>query len=260
MLRGKTALITGSTSGIGLGIAKSLAKQNANIILNGLGDDLTIQQLISELSGITQGKVLYLSADMSEGSEINAMMQEAIKIFNGIDILVNNVGIQFVNPLDDYPEDKWEAIISINLSSAFYTTKAVLPHMKEKNWGRIINMASAHGLVASPFKSAYVAAKHGLVGLTKVTALEGGPFGITCNAICPGYTWTPLVEKQIQATAIARGIPESEVIDKVMLAEHASKKFTTTEQLADLTVFLCSPAAENMTGTTLPVDGGWTAH
>ncbi len=260
MLKDKTALITGSTSGIGLGIAHAMAKQNANIVLNGLGDPKVIEDVVSELSGMTKGKVLFLDADLSKPAQINAMMKKAAEAFGGVDILVNNAGIQSVNPIDDYPEDKWEAIIGINLSASFYTTKAVFPYMKGKKWGRIINMASAHGLVASPFKSAYVAAKHGLVGLTKVTALEGGLFGITCNAICPGYTWTPLVEKQIQDTAKARGIPESEVINTVMLTEHATKKFTTTEQLAELSVFLCSPAAENMTGTALPMDGGWTAH
>lgn len=260
MLKGKTALITGSTSGIGLGIAKAMAQQNANIILNGIADQKLVTELIAEISPLTQGKVMFMDANMTKPKEINAMMDRAAKAFGGVDILVNNAGIQVVGPIDDYPEDKWEAIIAINLSSAFYTTKAVFAYMKEKQWGRIINMASAHGLVASPFKSAYVAAKHGLVGFTKVTALEGGPFGITCNAICPGYTWTPLVEKQIKATALARGIPESEVIEKVMLAEHATKKFTTIEQLSDMAVFLCSPAGENMTGTALPMDGGWVAH
>lgn len=260
MLKGKTALITGSTSGIGYGIAVALAKKNANIILNGMGEKKVIDEIVQEMVRFTKGKVIFLDADLSKPDQINAMMAEAAEIFGGVDILVNNAGIQLVNPIDDYPEDKWEDIIAINLSASFYTTKAVFPYMKEKKWGRIINMASAHGLVASPFKSAYVSAKHGLVGLTKVAALEGGLFGITCNAICPGYTWTPLVEKQIKATAIAKGISESEVINTVMLAEHATKQFTTTEQLADLAVYLCSPSADNITGTTLPVDGGWTAH
>jgi len=260
MLKGKTALITGSTSGIGLGIAHALAKQNANIVLNGFGDPKEIEALLKEISGMTKGKTIYSDADMSKPAEIKKMMDEAAKEFGGVDILVNNAGIQFVHPLEDFPDDKWEAIIAINLSAAFYTTKAVLAYMKEKKWGRIINIASAHGLVASPFKSAYVAAKHGMVGLTKVTALEAATFGPTCNAICPGYTWTPLVEKQIKDTAISRGIPESEVIEKVMLVEHATKRFTTIEELAGTAVFLCSPAADNMTGTTLSIDGGWTAH
>lgn len=260
MLKGKASLVTGSTSGIGLGIATALAKQNSSVIVNGFGEKDEIDKICKGLGKITKGKVVFLDADMSKPAEIASMMKEAIDTFGGIDVLVNNVGIQFVNPLDDYPDNKWEAIIAINLSSSFYTTKAVFPSMKEKKWGRIINISSAHGLVGSPFKSAYVSAKHGLIGLTKVTALEGGPFGITCNAICPGYTWTPLVEKQIKATAKSRGIPEEEVIDKVMLVEHATKKFTTVEQLADLAIFLCSEAAENMTGTAIPVDGGWVAH
>jgi 3-hydroxybutyrate dehydrogenase len=253
MLIGKTALITGSTSGIGHAIAIALAKQNANIIINGMGDKKVIDEIVLEIGSMTKGRAVYMNADMSKPKEINDMMSLAAKMFGGVDILVNNAGIQVVNPIDDYPEDKWEAIVAINLSASFYTTKAVFPYMKGKKWGRIINMASAHGLVASPFKCAYVAAKHGLVGLTKVAALEGATFGITCNAICPGYTHTPLV-------ALARGIPESEVLDKVMLVEQPTKKFTTVEQLADLAVFLCSPSADNMTGTALPVDGGWLAH
>jgi 3-hydroxybutyrate dehydrogenase len=260
MLKGKTVLITGSTSGIGLGIAHAFARHNANIILNGIANKKEVDALLKEIHGITSGKAIFSDADMSKPAEIDAMMVKVTKAFGGVDILVNNAGIQVVHPLEDYPEDKWEAIISINLSAAFYTTKAVFPYMKEKKWGRIVNIASAHGLVGSPFKSAYVAAKHGLVGLTKVAALEGGTFGIRCNAICPGYTWTPLVEKQIKDTAIARGIPESEVIEKVMLVEHATKQFTTIKQLADTAVFLCSPATDNMTGTTISIDGGWTAH
>lgn len=260
MLKGKTALITGSTSGIGLGIAKAMAQQNANIILNGFASPETIKGLQADLKKLTSGKVTFLDADMQKPSEIKAMMAQAAKEFGGVDILVNNAGIQLVNPLDDYPEDKWEAIIAINLSSCFYTTKAVLPHMKQQKWGRIINMSSVHGLVASTFKSAYVSAKHGLIGLTKVTALETGPFGITCNAICPGFTMTPLVENQIKDLAKANKIPESDVIEKLLLTEHATKAFTTIDQLSQLAVFLCSPAADNMTGTAIPLDGGWTAH
>lgn len=260
MLTGKTALITGSTSGIGLGIAKALALQNAHIILHGLGDKDQIEKTRKDIENLTTGRVIFLEANMQNPQEINAMMSQAAQQLGGVDILVNNAGIQLVNPLDDYPEDKWEAIIAINLSSAFYTTKAVIPYMKKAGWGRILNIASVHGLVASPFKSAYVAAKHGMVGLTKVTALETGTFGITCNAICPGFTMTALVQNQIKDIARAKNIPESDVIEKVMLTEHATKEFTTIEQLSDLAVFLCSPAAKNITGTSLPVDGGWTAH
>lgn len=260
MFAGKTALITGSTSGIGLAIAKALAQQNANIVLNGFAEKEEIDKLCKEVSHITQGKVDFHGANMAKSAEINSMMKEIASKFGGVDILVNNVGIQFVHPLEDFPDDKWEAIIAINLSAAFYTTKAAFSYMKEKKWGRIINISSAHGLVASPFKCAYVSAKHGLIGLTKVAALEGGTFGITCNAICPGYTWTPLVANQIKDTAQAKGIPEEEVINSVLLAEHATKKFTTVEQLAALAIFLCSDLAENMTGTAIPVDGGWVAH
>lgn len=261
MLKGKTALITGSTSGIGLGIAIALAKQNANIIVNGLGDPDDISAICAEIQDLTpKGTVTFLDADMSKPQAIQLMMEEAERLFKGVDILVNNVGIQFVNPLETFPEEKWNAIIAINLSSAFHTTKAVIPHMRKQKWGRIINMSSAHGLVASRDKSAYVTAKHGLVGLTKVTALEGGKDGITCNAICPGFTWTPLVEKQLKSLAETRKMSEQEVIDKVILADTATGKFTTVEQLADLSVFLCSPAGDNLTGTTIVVDGGWTAH
>lgn len=260
MLTNKTAMITGSTSGIGLGIAKAMARQNAHVIVNGLGNKDEIDMICRNLQALTKGKVTFLDADMSKPEAIKAMMLEAEKLYDGVDILVNNAGIQFVNPIDTYPDEKWEQIIAINLSASFYTTKAVLPGMRKKKWGRIINMSSAHGLIASPDKSAYVSAKHGLMGLTRTTALEAGKDGITCNAICPGFTWTPLVEKQMRSLMETRQMTEQEVIEKVMLADTATHKFTTIEQLADLAVFLCSPAADNLTGTPITVDGGWLAH
>ena len=261
MLRGKTAIVTGSTSGIGLGIAKALAHEGANLVVNGFGDLKEIKRLCSDMSKESGCKVHFSGADMSKPAQIRKMVEEVKTVFGGgVDILINNVGIQYVSPIDEYPEEKWDAIIALNLTAAFHTTKAVLPHMKANKWGRIVNIASAHGLVASPFKSAYVAAKHGLVGLTKVTALETGSHGITCNAICPGYVRTPLVEKQIADTAKARGMPKSKVIEEVMLSEHAIKEFVTIEQLEELTLFLCGDHARNLTGTAIPVDGGWTAH
>jgi 3-hydroxybutyrate dehydrogenase len=260
MLSNKTALITGSTSGIGLAIATALARKGANIILNGLGDKALIDKIIQDLGSLSSGQVHYNPADMSNAEQIRDMISEAEKQFGGIDILVNNVGIQFVSPLEDFPEDKWDAIIALNLSAAFHTMKAVFSLMKQKKWGRIINIASAHGLVASPLKAAYVASKHGLVGLTKVAALEGGVFGVTCNAICPGYVWTPLVENQIESTAKARGLSKEQVSNDVLLAEHATKAFVTVEQIEALALFLCSPEATNITGAALSIDGGWTAH
>lgn len=257
MLTGKTALITGSTSGIGLGIATALAKQGAHIVLNGLGDKTEIEKICRALEADYKVKVTYDSADMTKPDQIRAMCE---KISGGIDILVNNAGIQHVSPIDEFPENKWDAIIAINLTSAFHTTKACLPSMKKKNWGRIINIASAHGLVASPFKSAYVAAKHGLVGMTKTIALEVAANGITCNAICPGYVNTPLVQNQIKDQAKTNNISESEVVEKIMLAPQAIKKFVEVEQLGEFAIFLCSDAASNITGTALPMDGGWTAR
>lgn len=260
MLSGKTALVTGSTSGIGLGIARALAHEGANIIVNGMGDRSEIDRICDDMDRDSGCQVHYSPADVTDPAQIRQMVAQAQKKFGTVDILVNNVGIQHVCGIEDFPEEKWDAIIAINLSAAFHTTKAVFTGMKKKNWGRIVNIASAHGLVASPFKSAYVAAKHGLVGLTKVTALEGGAHGITCNAICPGYTWTPLVEDQITATAKTRRIPKEKVIKEVMLSEHAVKEFVTIDQLSELTLFLCGDHARSMTGTTLCVDGGWTAH
>lgn len=260
MLKNKSAVITGSTSGIGSGIARALAAEGVNIVLNGFGDAAEIENLRSEIEKKYGVKAIYSDADMTNPDEIRSMCEEAKKAFGSVDILVNNAGIQHVSPIEDFPEDKWDAIIGINLSSAFHTTKAVVPGMKEKGWGRIINVASAHGLVASPFKSAYVAAKHGMVGLTKVTALELAQDNITCNAICPGYVLTPLVEKQIKDQAKAHGIPEEEVIQKIMLDPQPTKKFVSIDEVAALAVFLCCDTAQGITGTTHSIDGGWTAR
>lgn len=257
-LKGKTALITGSTSGIGLGIAKGFAKQGINIVMNGFGDKNDIEQERQSLEnhGI---KAIYNGADMTKPDEIKALFDEIEKEFGGIDILVNNAGIQHVAPVDEFPHAKWEAIISINLSSAFYTTHYAVPMMKKKGWGRVINIASAHGLVASPYKSAYVAAKHGIMGFTKSVALETAEENIRVNAICPGYVETPLVEGQIADTAKSRGISEEEAKNDVILKAQHTKEFVTVGQIADIAVFLCSSAADNMTGSHITVDGGWTA-
>ena len=258
-LAGKTAVVTGSTSGIGLGLAKGFAAAGANIVLNGFGDPAEIERIRVELDTSSDGRVIYNGADMTKPDEIEAMMQAAEAQFGGVDILVNNAGIQTVSPVEDFPKDRWDMIIDINMNSAFHTTRAVVSGMKARGWGRIINIASAHGLVASPFKSAYVTAKHGVVGMTKTIALEVAENGITCNAICPGYVLTPLVERQIPDTAKARGMTEDEVKRDVLLAAQWTKKFVTVEQLAGVALFLCSDAAENITGIALPVDGGWTA-
>ena len=255
MLKGKTALVTGSTSGIGLGIAIELAKQGANIVMNGFGDHEGPKKEIEAL-GV---KVEYHGADMSKPAEIEAMMKFAAEKFGGVDILVNNAGIQYVAPIQDFPPERWDAIIAINLSSAFHTTAAALPLMRAQGWGRIVNIASAHGLTASPFKSAYVAAKHGVLGLTKTVALEVAETGITVNAICPGYVWTPLVEAQIPDTMKKYGMDRETVIREVLLERQPSKQFATTAQIGGCVAFLCSAAAEQITGTTLSVDGGWTA-
>jgi 3-hydroxybutyrate dehydrogenase len=260
MLTDKTALITGSTSGIGLGIAQHLARAGANIVLNGMGDPVAIEATRDELAKECNVGVIYSPADMSKPDEIAQMMATAADEFGGVDILVNNAGIQHVAPIEEFPEAKWDAIIAINLSSAFHTTKHAVPPMKAKGWGRIINIASAHALVASPFKSAYVAAKHGIAGLTKTVAIETAEHGITVNAICPGYVLTPLVEKQIPDQAKARGISEEAVVRDVLLAAQSTKKFVEVSELAALAVFLCSDQARSMTGAILPVDGGWTAH
>ncbi len=259
-LRNKTALITGSTSGIGLGIAEQLAGAGANIILNGLGPADQIEALRRKISETHQIQVRYDNADMSRPEAIAAMLKKAIAEFGAVDILVNNAGIQHVAPVEEFPADKWDAIIAINLSAAFHTIRHALPAMKQRKWGRIINIASAHALVASPFKSAYVAAKHGIAGLTKTIALEAAESGITVNAICPGYVLTPLVEKQIPDTAKARGLTEDQVKHDVLLAAQPTKQFVTVEQIAALAVYLASDAATSITGAILPIDGGWTAH
>ena len=260
MTAGKNAIITGSTSGIGLGIATALAKAGMNIMLNGFGDEAEIESTRTGLESRQDVKVRYHGADMTKPDQIEDLVATTAREFGSVDVVVNNAGIQNVAPVEEFPVEKWDAILAINLSSAFHTTRLALPGMKERKWGRIINLASAHGLVASPFKSAYVAAKHGMLGLTKTVALEAAEFGVTCNAICPGYVLTPLVEKQIPDTAKARGISEDEVVRDVLLAAQATKEFVTVEQLGGLAVFLCTDAAAQITGTALPVDGGWTAH
>jgi 3-hydroxybutyrate dehydrogenase len=260
MLNGKAALVTGSTSGIGLGIAEALAKAGASVVLNGFGDAAEIERLRSDLAKRHGVKVLYQGADMSRPEAIGQMMRAAAEALGALDIVVNNAGIQHVSPVEDFPVDKWDAILAINLSAAFHTTRLALPAMKNKGWGRVINIASAHALVASPFKAAYVAAKHGIAGLTKTVALEAAEAGVTANAICPGYVWTPLVEKQIPDTARSRGISEEQVKRDVLLAAQPTKKFVTVEEVAGLALFLCSEAAASITGAIVPLDGGWTAH
>jgi len=260
MLRGKTALVTGSTSGIGLGIAEALAKEGVNLQINGFGDPAEIEALRARLARDYGVTVRYDPADMSKPDTIAAMMSEALAAFGSIDILVNNAGIQHVAPIEEFPVDKWHAIIAINLVASFHTIRAALPAMKAKRWGRIINIASAHALVASPYKSAYVAAKHGIAGLTKTVALEAAEFGITCNAICPGYVLTPLVERQIPDTAKARGITEEEVVKNVLLAAQPTKRFVTIPEVAALAMYLAGDLAGSITGTLLPTDGGWTAQ
>jgi 3-hydroxybutyrate dehydrogenase len=259
-LTGRVSLITGSTSGIGLGIATALAGAGSAVVLNGFGKAEEISATQARLWAECGVKVEYSGADMSNPASIAEMVDMTMAEFGRLDILVNNAGIQFVAPLQDFPVAKWDAILAINLSSAFHTTQLALPRMVENKWGRIVNIASAHGLVASPFKCAYVAAKHGIVGLTKVTALETAEQGITCNAICPGYVYTPLVEAQIDGQAKAHNIPREQVIRDVLLAQQPNKRFATVEELGALTVFLASEAAASITGVALPVDGGWTAH
>ncbi|MBL8439955.1 MAG: 3-hydroxybutyrate dehydrogenase [Betaproteobacteria bacterium] len=260
VLKGKSAIVTGSTSGIGLGIARALAAQGANVMLNGFGDADQIETLRFTLARETGVKVAYSGADMSQPEAIRAMADAARSEFGQVDIIVNNAGIQHVAPVEDFPEEKWNAILAINLSSAFHLIRAVVPEMKERRWGRIVNVASAHGLTASPFKSAYVAAKHGMIGLSKTVALEVAEFGITCNTVCPGYVKTPLVEKQIADQAKAHGISPENVVRDVLLSHQARKEFVQVEELAALTVFLCSDAAASMTATALAMDGGWSQH
>jgi 3-hydroxybutyrate dehydrogenase len=260
MLNGKTALVTGSTSGIGLGIATAFATQGANIILNGFGDAAEIEKLRSKLAGDNDVTVHYDGADLSQQNAIEAMMAKALADFGSVDILVNNAGIQHVAPIDEFAVDKWNFILALNLTASFHTVRLALPAMKAKKWGRIINIASAHALVASPFKSAYVAAKHGVAGLTKTVALEVAEQGITMNAICPGYVWTPLVEKQIPGTAKARGLTEARVISDVLLHAQPTKQFVQVSEVAALAAFLASDDAASITGAIIPVDGGWTAQ
>jgi 3-hydroxybutyrate dehydrogenase len=259
-LAGKTAIVTGSTSGIGLGIARAFAAAGMNVMFNGFGNASEIESTRAELETAFSVKAVYSAADMSEPAEITAMVDEARNVFGQVDVLVNNAGIQHVESIETFPAAKWDAIIAIDLSSAFHTMRAVVPEMKARRWGRIINIASAHALVASPFKSAYVAAKHGLLGLTKTVALETAEHGITVNAICPGYVLTPLVEKQIPETAKARGITEEEVVKTVLLHAQPTRQFVTVEQVGALCVFLCTDAAASITGAALPIEGGWTAQ
>jgi len=257
-LKGKTAIITGSTSGIGLGIAQGFAADGINIVLNGFGDEQDIEKERANLESMGV-RCVYNNADMSKPDEITKMVEATVKQFGSIDIVVNNAGIQHVSPVEDFPVEKWDAIIAINMSSSFHTTRSAIPHMKKQGWGRVINIDSAHGLVASPFKTAYVAAKHGVLGLTKTIALEVAQDNITCNAICPGYVLTPLVEKQIPDTAKIRGISEESVKRDVLLASQWTKKFVSVEEIAGTALFLCSDYAQNITGTHISIDGGWTA-
>ncbi len=260
MLTDKNAVVTGSTSGIGLAIARGLAEQGANVVINGLGTPEENEGVRAAIEADFGVKVLFSPANMLKPVEIAGMVTDAEKELGSVDILVNNAGIQFVSPVEEFPEAKWDAIIAINLTAVFHSTKAAIPGMKKRGWGRIINTASAHALVASPFKSAYVAAKHGVAGFTKTTALELAEYGTTVNAIAPGYVWTPLVEKQVADTAKARGITEEQVKQDVMLKAQPTKKFVTVEEIAAVAVFLCSDGASSITGSTLPVEGGWTAQ
>ncbi|WP_307349826.1 3-hydroxybutyrate dehydrogenase [Caulobacter ginsengisoli] len=259
-LEGRVALVTGSTSGIGLGVATELARQGAALVLNGLGDPDEIEQIRLDLARDHQVEATYSDADLRDPEAIRQMMAMAHDAIGPVDILVNNAGIQHVAPIEDFPVARWDAIIAINLTSAFHTIRAVLPRMKAEGYGRIINIASAHGLVGSPFKSAYVAAKHGVVGLTKVVALEAAESGVTCNAICPGYVWTPLVEQQIDDQAKAFKITPEQVIKDVLLKAQPNKRFATVEEIGMLTAYLCGPGGASITGAALPVDGAWTAH
>jgi 3-hydroxybutyrate dehydrogenase len=259
MQRGQTAIVTGSTSGIGLAIARALAELGANVVMNGFGAQDAIETARRAIEVEFDVKVRYSSADMTKPAEIAAMIKMAESSFGSVDILVNNAGVQHVAPIEEFPIEMWDTILAINLSAAFHTTRAVVPGMKARKWGRIINTASAHSLVASPFKSAYVTAKHGLAGLTKTVALEVATFGITVNCISPGYVWTPLVERQIPDTMAARHLTREQVINDVLLAAQPTKQFVTVEQVAALAVYLCSDAASQITGANLSIDGGWTA-
>ncbi|HEY9580279.1 MAG TPA: 3-hydroxybutyrate dehydrogenase [Rhizorhapis sp.] len=260
MLKGKTALITGSTSGIGLGYAKALAAEGANIVINGFGDADAIEAERAGLESISGARAIYSNADLTKVDAIEAMMTKAGERFGGVDILINNAGMQHVAPVEEFPVDRWDLIIALNLNAAFHTTRLALPHMKQQKWGRIIQTASAHSLTASPFKSAYVTAKHGIAGFTKTVALETATFGITANCISPGYVWTPLVENQIPDTMKARNMTREQVMNDVLLAGQPTKQFVTVEQVAAMAVFLCRDEASNITGANISVDGGWTAQ
>ena len=257
---GRVAVVTGSTSGIGLGIAEALAERGAAVVLNGFGDKDDIETTCHRLAATHRVPVMHDGADMSQAGEVTDMVERAHRAFGPVDILVNNAGVQHVAPIEDFPPERWDLIVAINLSAVFHATRAALPTMKARGWGRIVNIASAHGLVASPFKSAYVAAKHGVLGLTKVTALEAAESGVTCNAVCPGYVWTPLVAGQVAAQAKTHGLSERDVVREVFLKEQPTRRFATVEEIAAATAFLCSGAAASITGVALPVDGGWTAH
>ncbi|WP_062732932.1 3-hydroxybutyrate dehydrogenase [Sphingobium abikonense] len=259
-LTGKTALITGSTSGIGLAYAKALAGEGANIVINGFGDADAIEKERQGLESLSGAKALYSGHDLTKVDQIEAMMKEAANAFGGVDILINNAGMQHVAPVEEFPLDKWDLIIALNLNAAFHTTRLAVPYMKEKKWGRIIQTASAHSLVASPYKSAYVTAKHGLAGFTKTVALEVATFGVTANCISPGYVWTPLVENQIPDTMKARNMTREQVMNDVLLAGQPTKEFVTAEQVAATALYLCSDAAAQVTGANLSIDGGWTAQ
>jgi 3-hydroxybutyrate dehydrogenase len=260
MLTGKTALVTGSTSGIGLAYAKALAAEGANLVINGFGEPGAIEQERQALETASGAKATYSSHDLTRADQIEAMMAQAASAFGGVDILINNAGMQHVAPVEEFPVEKWDLIIALNLNAAFHTTRLAVPYMKSRKWGRIIQTASAHSLTASPFKSAYVTAKHGLAGFTKTVALELATFGVTANCISPGYVWTPLVEKQIPDTMKARGMTREQVMNDVLLAGQPTKQFVTVEQVAAVALFLCREEAANITGTNISVDGGWTAQ
>ena len=260
ILKGKTALVTGSTSGIGLAYAKVLAAEGANLVINGFGEADAIEQERRALEATSGAKAMYSGHDLTKPDQIEAMMAEAAKAFGGVDVLINNAGVQHVAPVEEFPVDKWDLIIALNLTAAFHTTRLAVPYMKGRKWGRIIQTASAHSLAASPFKSAYVTAKHGLAGFTKTVALELATFGVTANCISPGYVWTPLVEKQIPDTMKARGMTREQVMNDVLLAGQPTKQFVTAEQVAAMALYLCREEAASITGANMSIDGGWTAQ